>query len=130
MWMIGLLLLMLATASCVGGETGSGGITPGGGPGLAIEMAVLGEVPCPAGVVATTCVQVRVTNRGTSGDGSCVLWATVPSPDGDVSIGGPQITVIDLASGAAVTEILAWTKQLPTAEDFFFQGECDPGLRS
>lgn len=93
-------------------------------------MTVLGEVPCRGGVVARTCVQVRLTNRGTRGDGSCELWATVPGSDGDRTIDGPLVAVTDLASGASVTEILGWTSPLPTATRFYFQTLCDPGLRS
>jgi hypothetical protein len=125
----GLLLIVLATAVCEG-TGGVNGPTPGFGPGPALEMSVLGVVACPSDMVATTCVQVRVTNRGTNGDGSCTLWASIPGPDGDESVAGPRIAVIDLASGASTTEILAWTKARPAAEYSFFQGLCDPGLLS
>lgn len=125
----GLLLVMLVTVTCTTDDAVNGP-TPGNGPGPAIEMTVIGEVPCRGGVVARTCVQVRLTNRGARGGGSCVMWATVPGSDGDRTIDGPRTAVTDLASGASVTEILAWTSPLPTAERFYFQTSCDPGLRS
>ena len=123
------LVAALGLACNGSGSTTNGG-TPGNEPGPAFEMAVVGEVVCASEVIATACVQVRVTNHGTVGHGTCTLWADIRTSNGDESVAGPRLLVNDLASGAQFTEVLVWTKPLPAQPALFYRGLCDPGLRS
>ncbi len=121
--------LFLIVAACTGSGT-SGGATPGFSPGPAFEMTILGRVRCPAGIGATTCVRVRIGNLGDTGDGTCRLLAGSTGPHGEFSIDGPRIVLSDVASGAALTRTVPWTQALPTDPNFYFGGDCTPGLRS
>jgi hypothetical protein len=63
------MMAAMALAAC--GTSPQSGPTPQSG-GPAFEMTVLGQTACPAALDAASCVRVRVTNRGTSGDGRCL----------------------------------------------------------
>lgn len=67
-------------------------------------------------------MQVRVTNRGTSGDGSCMPLVTILRPDGDTSIRGQRITVTDVASGATVTEVPGLDDATPDGQGLLLPG--------
>jgi hypothetical protein len=116
-----------ALASC--GRDGSpNGATPGPSDGPAFEMVVLRQVTCGSEISATTCLRVRVTNRGNRpGDGYCRPRATESGPNGEKSVWGERLSLRDVAPNEAVTATLAWTKPLPSPPRF--GGYCEPGLR-
>lgn len=80
--------------------------------------------------IAAACFKVRVTNHGSTGDGTCTLLADFTTSNGDRSVEGPRLDVSGLASGARITKTLAWRTALPTGPDRSFRGLCSPGLSS
>lgn len=95
--------------------------------GPAFEMGVLGEVACPPGSTATTCIHVRVVNRGdTTGAGSCRLRGhRLNEQAQEATVPGPKLVVEDLAPGVTMEATLEWDKPVPSEG---FSGICVPGL--
>ena len=100
--------------------------SPGSVPAT-FEIQVLREVGCPVGVVATTCLEVRITNIGESaGNGYCRPRGHETGPNGeDKAVFGERIDVTNLAPGAKFTTTVAWTKPIPDSRAFI--GDCVPG---
>jgi hypothetical protein len=122
----GVWFAAIASVLCSCGPNGAATPAPSHGP--AFDMIVLRQVPCASEVSATTCLRVRVTNRGDrAGDGSCRPRATEVSANGQMAVFGERLSLQDVASGEVVTATLAWTKKLPNPPNF--GGDCEPGLR-
>jgi hypothetical protein len=118
-------ICMMATMALVAcGTSPQSGPTPQGG-GPAFEMTVLGQTACPAALDAASCVRVRVTNRGTSGDGRCRLRGEATASGGETQdVWGRWVVLNNIEHGASVVRVTPWDGGRPAV------GYCEPGLHS
>jgi hypothetical protein len=80
-------------------------------------------VPCPQGVEATRCFDLRIRNiGGAEGSGSCRLWGDLKNGS---SVPGEILTFDNIAPGKSLTHSGVW-KDKPTD---FYRGLCNPGPR-
>ena len=128
---LGTSVAVVALSAFIGACSFGGNGTPAPGPPApAFEMVVVGEVPCPPATTATACLRVRVTNRGDApGDGFCRLRGHEEGAKGeDIAVFGEGLALTDVAPGATVVDVLAWTEPLPDPP--VFGADCEPTLRS
>jgi hypothetical protein len=118
-------ICMMATMALVAcGTSPQTGPTPQGG-GPAFEMTVLGQTACPAALDAASCVRVRVTNRGTSGDGRCRLRGEATASGGATQdVWGRWVVLNNIEHGVSVIRVTPWDGGRPAV------GYCEPGLHS
>ena len=124
-----LVIVVALGSACTGSDSTVNGPTPGNDPGPALEMTILGRVPCGAGVDAVACVDIKMINFGGTGSGDCSLLVDYSDENGGQAIEGPVVAVTNLPQGASIKRVLPWRKRLPAAT-YYFRGLCDPGLRS
>jgi hypothetical protein len=116
------MMAAMALAACV--TSPQSGPTPQGG-GPAFEMTVLGQTACPAALDGASCVRVRVTNRGTSGDGRCRLRGEPTASGGETQdVWGRWVVLNKIEHGASVVRVTPWDGGRPAV------GYCEPGLHS
>ncbi|HTG46903.1 MAG TPA: hypothetical protein VK646_04545 [Actinomycetota bacterium] len=116
------LVVAVATALLLASCSRTGLGTPAPSTGPAFQMTVISPVPCDVGVIATACVQVKISNLGDEeGDGSCRL-VSASGVQGDV------FPVSGIGPGASLMTTALWTEQVPDPP--IFSGVCEPGLRS
>jgi hypothetical protein len=117
-WMMATMVL----AAC--GTSPQSGPTPQSG-GPAFEMTVLGQSACPAALDAASCVRVRVTNRGTLGDGRCRLRGEVTASGGETQdVWGRWVVLNNIEHGVSVVRVTPWDGGRPAV------GYCEPALHS
>jgi hypothetical protein len=117
-WMMG----TMALAAC--GTSPRSGPTPQTG-GPAFEMTVLGQSACPAALDAASCVRVRVTNRGSSGDGRCRLRGEATASGGETQdVWGRWVALNNIEHGVSVVRVTPWDGDRPAV------GYCEPALHS
>jgi hypothetical protein len=116
------MMATMALAAC--GTSPQSGPTPQSG-GPAFEMTVLGQTGCPAALDAASCVRVRVTNRGTSGDGRCRLRGEATASGGETQdVWGRWLVLDNIEHGVSVVRVTPWDGGRPAV------GYCEPALHS
>ncbi|MGZ4146559.1 MAG: hypothetical protein ACXVPL_02530 [Actinomycetota bacterium] len=120
---IAVVLISTSLLGSCNGTTSNGPTPNGSGP--AFEMTVLSKTRCPSTIDASTCVRVRITNKGTAGDGRCRLrgWPTGSASE-NPSVQGEWLLVNKEENGQSVVRITPWD---PTVRAV---GYCEPGLHS
>jgi len=116
------MMAAMALAAC--STSPQSGPTPQGG-GPAFEMTVLRQTACPAALDAASCVRVRVTNRGTSGDGRCRLRGEATTSGGETQdVWGRWVVLNNIEHGVSVVTVTPWDGSRPAV------GYCEPALHS